>query len=89
MLTDSTEEACSDQLPSHVPEEVCPESPQKGVCPEAPPPLPEGWVVVRHDSGGVVYLHRPSRVCTWARPYSVTTSTTIKVYKLDQTSVLH
>ena len=51
-----------------------------GVCPDPPPPLPEGWVVVRHDSGGLVYLHRPSRVCSWARPYSVSTSATVKVH---------
>ncbi|XP_067687570.1 microprocessor complex subunit DGCR8-like [Haliotis asinina] len=31
--------------------------------------LPEGWVVVTHNSGMPVYLHKESRVCTLARPY--------------------
>lgn len=31
--------------------------------------LPEGWIEVRHASGMPVYLHKPSRVCTLARPY--------------------
>lgn len=43
-----------------------------------PSPLPPDWVAVVHSSGGVVYLHKPSRVCTWARPYQVN-SGTIKV----------
>lgn len=41
--------------------------------------LPEGWVVVRHESGGNVYLHKQSRVCTWSKPYTVSSSKTIKV----------
>lgn len=31
--------------------------------------LPEGWLVVTHNSGMPVYLHRQSRVCTLAQPY--------------------
>ncbi|OWF55992.1 microprocessor complex subunit DGCR8-like [Mizuhopecten yessoensis] len=31
--------------------------------------LPEGWVVITHNSGMPVYLHKASRVCTLARPY--------------------
>ncbi|XP_060064577.1 microprocessor complex subunit DGCR8-like isoform X2 [Ylistrum balloti] len=31
--------------------------------------LPEGWVVITHNSGMPVYLHKTSRVCTLARPY--------------------
>uniref|UniRef100_A0A915DUP7 Microprocessor complex subunit DGCR8 n=1 Tax=Ditylenchus dipsaci TaxID=166011 RepID=A0A915DUP7_9BILA len=31
--------------------------------------LPDGWVEVTHSSGLPVYLHRPSRSCTFARPY--------------------
>ncbi|PVD31708.1 hypothetical protein C0Q70_07126 [Pomacea canaliculata] len=31
--------------------------------------LPEGWIVVTHNSGMPVYLHRESRVCTLAQPY--------------------
>ncbi|KAK7499102.1 hypothetical protein BaRGS_00009649 [Batillaria attramentaria] len=31
--------------------------------------LPEGWLVVTHNSGMPVYLHRESRVCTLAQPY--------------------
>ncbi|XP_077996341.1 microprocessor complex subunit DGCR8-like [Glandiceps talaboti] len=32
-------------------------------------PLPEGWVEITHGSGMPLYLHRGSRVVTWARPY--------------------
>lgn len=31
--------------------------------------LPEGWIVVTHNSGMPVYLHKHSRVCTMAKPY--------------------
>lgn len=31
--------------------------------------LPEGWLVVTHNSGMPVYLHRHSRVCTMGQPY--------------------
>ncbi|XP_033747277.1 microprocessor complex subunit DGCR8-like isoform X2 [Pecten maximus] len=31
--------------------------------------LPEGWVVITHNSGMPVYLHKTTRVCTLARPY--------------------
>ncbi|ESO99587.1 hypothetical protein LOTGIDRAFT_141857, partial [Lottia gigantea] len=31
--------------------------------------LPEGWVVVTHNSGMPVYLHKDTRVCTMSRPY--------------------
>lgn len=31
--------------------------------------LPEGWIQMTHRTGIPVYLHRPSRVCTLARPY--------------------
>ncbi|KAK6192581.1 hypothetical protein SNE40_004026 [Patella caerulea] len=31
--------------------------------------LPEGWVVVTHNSGMPVYLHKETRVCTMSRPY--------------------
>ncbi|KAI1707074.1 microprocessor complex subunit DGCR8 [Ditylenchus destructor] len=31
--------------------------------------LPDGWVEVTHASGLPVYLHKPSRVCTFGRPY--------------------
>lgn len=31
--------------------------------------LPEGWVVVTHNSGMPVYLHKQTRVCTLSRPY--------------------
>ena len=43
-----------------------------------PQPLPPEWVAVVHSSGGVVYLHKPTRVCTWSRPYHVS-SGAIKV----------
>jgi len=33
--------------------------------------LPEGWIGVNHYSGGIVYLHKKSRVVTWSRPYSI------------------
>lgn len=33
--------------------------------------LPEGWIALNHRSGGIVYLHKPSRVCTWSRPYHI------------------
>lgn len=31
--------------------------------------LPEGWIQVTHNSGMPLYLHKPSRVCTFAKPY--------------------
>lgn len=33
--------------------------------------LPHGWIALNHRSGGLVYLHKPSRVCTWSRPYHI------------------
>ncbi|XP_033627864.1 microprocessor complex subunit DGCR8-like isoform X1 [Asterias rubens] len=31
--------------------------------------LPDGWISIVHECGMPLYLHRPSRVCTWSRPY--------------------
>lgn len=31
--------------------------------------LPEGWIQIMHHTGIPIYLHRPARVCTLARPY--------------------
>ncbi|KAE9549879.1 hypothetical protein FO519_006908 [Halicephalobus sp. NKZ332] len=31
--------------------------------------LPDNWIEVTHDSGLIVYLHKPTRVCTFGRPY--------------------
>lgn len=31
--------------------------------------LPEGWVQITHNCGIPVYLHKPTRVCSVARPY--------------------
>nr|CAG4634740.1 EOG090X04U5 [Alona affinis] len=31
--------------------------------------LPENWVQVTHNSGMPIYLHKPTRVCTLAKPY--------------------
>ncbi|KAF7259724.1 hypothetical protein EG68_03001 [Paragonimus skrjabini miyazakii] len=33
--------------------------------------LPEGWIRLRHTSGLTLYFHRPTRVVTLSRPYSV------------------
>ncbi|KAF6773238.1 hypothetical protein AHF37_07446 [Paragonimus kellicotti] len=33
--------------------------------------LPEGWIRLRHASGLTLYFHRPTRVVTVSRPYSV------------------
>nr|AGW15599.1 pasha/DGCR8 [Nematostella vectensis] len=33
--------------------------------------LPDGWLALNHRSGGIIYLHRPTRVCTWSRPYHI------------------
>ena len=41
--------------------------------------LPSGWVTVAHESGGMVYLHKESRVVTLSRPYNLTSSVTVKV----------
>lgn len=41
--------------------------------------LPDGWVSVQHQSGATAYLHKPSRVLTWSRPYTVSGSVTVKV----------
>ena len=48
-------------------------------CPSSPSPLPQDWVAVGHNSGGTVYLHKPTRACTWARPYCVPLSKKVKV----------
>ncbi|XP_014242803.1 microprocessor complex subunit DGCR8 [Cimex lectularius] len=31
--------------------------------------LPESWVQITHKSGMPLYLHKPTRVCTFSRPY--------------------
>uniref|UniRef100_A0A914H1J6 Microprocessor complex subunit DGCR8 n=1 Tax=Globodera rostochiensis TaxID=31243 RepID=A0A914H1J6_GLORO len=33
--------------------------------------LPDGWVEITHASGLPVYLHRPTRCCTFSRPYFI------------------
>ncbi|CAD5234841.1 unnamed protein product [Bursaphelenchus xylophilus] len=33
--------------------------------------LPDGWIEITHDCGLPVYLHRKTRVCTFARPYFI------------------
>ncbi|KAF7629986.1 hypothetical protein Mgra_00009015 [Meloidogyne graminicola] len=33
--------------------------------------LPDGWVEITHASGLPVYLHKPTRVCTFSRPYFI------------------
>lgn len=33
--------------------------------------LPEGWVLVTHNSGMPVYLHKQSRVVTFSKPYFI------------------
>ena len=33
--------------------------------------LPDGWIALNHRSGGIIYLHKPTRVCTWSRPYHI------------------
>ena len=40
-----------------------------GIIPELP--LPDDWIAVYHESGGIVYLHKKSRVVTWSRPYYI------------------
>lgn len=34
-------------------------------------PLPEGWIGVNHYSGGIIYLHKKTRVVTWSKPYHI------------------
>ncbi|GFO06207.1 microprocessor complex subunit dgcr8 [Plakobranchus ocellatus] len=36
--------------------------------------LPEGWIWLTHHCGMPVYLHKESRVCTMARPYTLGTA---------------
>lgn len=33
--------------------------------------LPKGWIMLMHNSGMPVYLHKETRVCTFARPYFI------------------
>ncbi|XP_066935286.1 microprocessor complex subunit DGCR8-like [Clytia hemisphaerica] len=33
--------------------------------------LPEGWIALAHQSGGIVYIHTETRVVTWSRPYLI------------------
>jgi hypothetical protein len=33
--------------------------------------LPEGWVLITHNSGMPVYLHKESRVVTFSKPYFI------------------
>ncbi len=34
-----------------------------------PTTLPEEWVMIRHDSGLMIYLHQPTRIATLTRPF--------------------
>lgn len=52
-----------------------------------PPPLPEGWVIIRHQSGADVYLHKQSRTCTWSRPYTTPGNKTIKKHRIPVHSI--
>jgi len=47
------------------------------------PELPDGWVSIQHVSGGTVYFHRESRVCSWGFPYTIKKGTTVKVRPAD------
>ena len=40
--------------------------------------LPENWVQVTHNSGMPIYLHKPTRVCTLAKPYFLGTGSARK-----------
>ncbi|CAH0595547.1 unnamed protein product [Chrysodeixis includens] len=40
--------------------------------------LPVDWITVCHISGMPVYMHRPTRVCTMARPYSLGGASLVK-----------
>ncbi|XP_022666907.1 microprocessor complex subunit DGCR8-like [Varroa jacobsoni] len=48
--------------------------------------LPEDWVVVTHNCGLPVYLHRKTRVCTWARPYFLGTGSARK-HEVPQSAI--
>ena len=58
------------QIPSQVPEK------SKPVVAQA---LPNGWVMIPHESGGMAYLHKDSRIVTLSRPYQLPSSVTVKV----------
>ncbi|OQR75666.1 microprocessor complex subunit DGCR8-like [Tropilaelaps mercedesae] len=48
--------------------------------------LPEDWVLVTHNCGLPVYLHRKARVCTWARPYFLGTGSARK-HEVPQSAI--
>ena len=52
--------------------------------------LPENWVQVTHNSGMPIYLHKPTRVCTLAKPYFLGpgSARVIFICKLMHTSCL-
>ncbi|XP_072043004.1 microprocessor complex subunit DGCR8-like [Amphiura filiformis] len=41
----------------------------KGMKRQAISVLPPGWISIIHQCGMPLYLHRPTRVATWSRPY--------------------
>ena len=58
--------------------QVPPQAPDKGKTIVAQA-LPTGWVMVPHESGGMAYLHKESRIVTLSRPYQLPSSVTVKV----------
>uniref|UniRef100_A0A914L0V8 Microprocessor complex subunit DGCR8 n=1 Tax=Meloidogyne incognita TaxID=6306 RepID=A0A914L0V8_MELIC len=48
--------------------------------------LPDGWVEITHASGLPVYLHKPTRVCTFSRPYFIGRSS-IRKHKVPESAI--
>lgn len=41
--------------------------------------LPDGWIGVAHQTGGIIYMHKTTRVVTWSRPYQIGRNASLRV----------
>ncbi|XP_065647606.1 microprocessor complex subunit DGCR8 isoform X2 [Hydra vulgaris] len=49
--------------------------------------LPSGWIGIWHQSGGIIYLHKPTKVITWSRPYQLSKSTSARKHDVPLTAI--
>lgn len=48
--------------------------------------LPAGWVEITHSSGLPVYFHKPTRCCTFSRPYFIG-PTSVRSHKVPESAI--
>ena len=49
--------------------------------------LPVGWIGLYHVSGGIFYLHRETRVVTWAMPYIIPKAASVRKHNIPLTAI--